>query len=335
MEKIYVVTGASGFLGSTVCSQLLEKGCHVRTVARKKSTLGNIPKGVQIYPGNIMDPESLDAVFKTGSENETEFIVIHCAAKISVLKHDEEAYVINVEGTKNMLRAAKEHHAKRFIYVGSVDALYNPKDGSVIYEPDEFYLENPDSDYALSKCEASRIVMEEVKKGMDGLVVMPSAILGPGDDKGGFISLMYKMYIKGIPPFSIKGGYDFVDVRDVASAIIKASEIAPAGSVYTLSGHFMSVTDMFDFMAKCLRRKKTIYTFPTKIILPFAPIVNAIMKSKGMDPLLTNNSLSLLASEAVFSHTKADKELGYRPRPIYNTIIDTIKYTMKKEGMRK
>lgn len=334
MRNVFIVTGASGFLGSTICKQLLENNVEVRTLSRSVSTSKHIPNGVKIYPGNILSPDSIDPLFDNDSNEEINFVVIHCASNISVTKHDPKTYVINVEGTKNMVRAAKDHHAARFVYIGSVDALYNPKDGSIISEPETFHLSKPDSDYARSKCEASAFIMNEINNGLNAIIIMPSCILGPGDYKGGFVSVMFSLYIRGIPPFSIKGGYDFVDVRDVASYTIKAAVTAPKGSVYILSGHYLSVTDVFDTMAKCLKRHKTIFSFPTWIVLPLAPFMNSYMKANGKDSVLTINSVGLLASEAVFSHERATKELNYHPRPITNTIIDSMKFIMK-EGMTK
>ncbi len=328
MNRIFIVTGASGFVGGQIAKDLIERGETVRVIARSKESAARLPATAEIYSGNILAPESIDKLFDN-PEN-ADIYVIHAAAYISVAKKDEKAYITNVEGTRNIIRACREHNVKRLVYIGSVDALYNPRDGKIISEPEKFHLSKPDSDYARSKCEASAMVMAAARSGLDAIVVMPSAVTGPGDRRG-FVSFMLQTYIKGIPPFSISGGYDFVDVRDLSAGILDALEKAPKGEAYILSGEYISVTDVFDTMAEYLGRKKTIATFPAGVLYPAAPFANIYFKKKLGKPLLTGNAIGLLKAGTTFSHEKAVKAFGYKVRPIKKTIIDTVDFLMESK----
>ena len=324
MEKIYIVTGASGFLGREVCCQLLSQGKQVRTLSRKSSTRGHIPEGVKIFAGNILDADSIDRLFASCSG--PEIVAIHCAGKISVRKHDKNGYLTNVEGTRNMINACRKYSASKLVYVSSVDALFNPGDGEIIYEPEVFYLNKPETDYARGKCDASALVMKASGLGLNSTVVMPSCIIGPGDYTGGLVTTLFTSYIKGIPPVSISGGYDFVDVRDVAAGIILAADKAANGTKYILSGTYRSVTEVFDIMSEELGKKKTKVTFPAKLLYPASPVITEVAAIKHAEPALTSSAIKLLESRAVFSHEKAEKELGYTIRPIEKTIEDTVKF---------
>ena len=327
MEKIYIVTGPSGYVGSEVCRQLLKRGDRVRGLTRRVDTRGHIPEGVELYAGNVLDIDSLDRLFTV--DEPAEIIVIHCAAKISVRKHDEAGYLINYEGTRNIINACKEHNVSKLVHIGSVDALFNPGNGETIYEPEEFFLADPPTDYARSKCEASALVMKASEEGLYSMVLMPSAVIGPGDYNGGLISTMFKMYLKGMPPVSVSGGYDFVDVRDVAHGILLAADKAANGSKYILSGHFRTVTQIYDIMAEGLNKTETKLTLPAKIIYPALPFISGAALITKKEPPITPNAVWLLESQAVFSHKKAEKELGYTVRPIKRTVFDTLEFIKK------
>ncbi len=335
MKQIYIVTGASGYLGRSICLYLLKYGFTVRSLVRSEKSAKNIPAGVELISGNILDPVSLDKLFYVSPGEEAEFIVIHSAAQISVKKHDEKAFVVNYEGTKNIVRACIENNAKRLVYIGSVDALYNPDDGSVITEPDRFHLDRPDTDYALSKCMASQYVLDASKDKLDAIILMPSCVLGPGDYRGGFVSLMFEFYISGMPPVALSGGYDFVDCRDFAKYTLKAAQEAKRGSVYIFSGHYMSTRDIFDTLATYMGKKKTKKLISGNAVLAMSPALNLALRFMKKDPMVTRASLWLLSSEAVFSHERAAKELGYKPRPIEETIRDTYLFTAKKMCRQK
>lgn len=324
MKEIYIVTGASGFVGGAICRRLLENNAEVRTLCRSKKTLPNIPGGVKVFSGNVLCPGTLDALFEC--DEDAGFYFIHAAAKISVTAHDEETRIINIKGTENVINACKKHNAKRLLYISSVDAVYNPKDGSVLKEPEVFEPLKMPNDYSRSKCIASEMVMKEAENGLDAVVVMPSCVIGPGDYKGGFVSFMISTYIKGIPPFSISGGYDFVDVRDVAELVVKALKEAEPGEKYIASGRYASVTDVFNIMADLLGRKKVKAALPAWLLYPAVPLSSIYFRAKGKEPLLTSDSITLLKIGTAFSHEKAARDFGYEPRPLEDTIKDTVDF---------
>lgn len=124
----------------------------------------------------------------------------------------------------------------------------------------------------------------------------------------------------------VKGGYDFVDVRDVVTGIISACLHGQAGECYILSGHYISVAELFQMIAKATEQR------PVKTFLPLwlakltAPLSEMYYNFKKQPPLYTKYSLYTLESNASFSHAKADRELGYSSRPPQTTISDTVKW---------
>lgn len=330
MKTIFIITGASGYVGCTLCDYLCRKNHEVRVLLRKPNPPYLDPRAVQ-YPGDVLDPASIDPLFS--SEEPAEFIVIHAASIVSVNKKDPEAYETNVAGTSNLIDACKAHNAKRLVYIGSVDALFNPNDKKEIPEPDDFNNECNESDYAKSKRDASQLVLQAAEEGLDAIICMPSCVIGPGDYKNGFVTFMLNLYIRGIPPVGITGGYDFVDVRDVAKGVVIAAFKAPAGSIYTFSGHFISIRDLFDLAAEHLGRSKTKLVVPTKLLYPLLPFVFIAFKLQRKRPPLSAEALRLLQSEARFSRERAKADLGFKPRPFRNTLNDTLDFLAAKKGL--
>lgn len=322
MDEFFVVTGAGGFLGSEICRQLINMGKNVKALCLDTNDSFNVPEGVKVYIGDVLNASDIDALFcDTGI-----YYFIHCAGKISVKKKDEATFNINYLGTKNVIDACLKHKVKRLVYISSVDALDHSEYLETITEPDIFYLPNPKSEYAKSKSMAANAVLEACDAGLDGVVCIPSCIIGPGDTKGGFISTMFTTFLKGIPPVSIKGGYDFVDVRDVARGIIAACEKGKKKNSYLLSGSFHSVTEAFDIMAEHLGRTKTIIEFPGQILYLASPFVEAIAALKNTEPILNKYAIELLTSNIHFSNEKAKSCLGYEISSFKKSITDTIDF---------
>ena len=335
-RSICIVTGAAGFLGSTLSGMLLSDGFRVRALVHNEKNAANVPAGAEIFVGDVLDPASLEALFAAPSdrssvpapslpgENDPSFLFFHAAAHLSVTKKDPECYEATVTGTKNVIAACRAHGAK-LIYFGSVDALENPGDGRLIAEPGRFHLEDPGSDYARSKADAGNLVLDAASEGLDACVILPSCLIGPGDRKGGFVTFMLKSFLKFRPRVSFRGGYDFADVRDAARGAMLASERGKCGGIYILSGKYISITKLFNGINELKGRKKISVTLPTGLLYAAAPFVNLANRLQGKRKILTANALKLLRTGAAFSHEKAARELGYTARPFEETLQDTLK----------
>jgi dihydroflavonol-4-reductase len=208
--------------------------------------------------------------------------------------------------------------------VSSCHAIPEGKKGSLITETRDFNPAAVVGHYAKTKSEASRLVQEAVKNdGLDAVTVHPSGIIGPGDFSNTHLTQMVADYLAGKIPAAIKGGYDFVDVRDVADGILLAAEKGKTGECYLLSNEYITVKELLNTLADITKRKPprmTVSHTAAKLSLPFFGVAGKVKKHR---PLFTLYSLYTLRSNSNFSHEKAAKELGYTPRSIRESLTDT------------
>ncbi len=222
MKKLFIITGANGHLGGTIVRMLNGRPVQVRGLVfgdKKKQDTGSI----HYYSGDVREPETLRPLFEGCEDMET--IVIHTAGIIDISNHvSPELYDVNVNGTKNILALCREYPVKRLVYVSSVHAIPEQKRGNVTGEIRDFSSDAVVGGYAKTKAEATREVLRAAQEGLDAVVVHPSGILGPYDRSGNHLVQMVAEYLHGTLPACVKGGYDFVDVRDVAEGCLLAAE---------------------------------------------------------------------------------------------------------------
>ena len=177
--------------------------------------------------------------------------------------------------------------------------------------------------YAKTKAEATQAVLDDVKAGLRAVVVQPSGILGPYDASGNHLVQMVSDYIRGRLPACVQGGYDFVDVRDVAQGCLLAAEKGRIGECYILSNRHYEVREVLA-MARAVCGGRRLPVLPMWMARAAAPMLEWVAKRRRERPLYTKYSLYTLASNDRFSHDKATLELGYRPRDLYQTVADTV-----------
>ena len=330
MEKRYIVTGANGHLGHTIVSMLADAGACVRALVYGGDPQGvPVPQQVEQVQGDVRDYASLAALFAEDEEHEN--IVIHTAGVVKIAsKADPNVYDVNVQGTKNIIRRCLENHAKRLVYVSSVHAIEEKHKGEKIEETKEFSPKRVVGLYAKSKAEATKAVLDSVSQGLDAVVVHPSGILGPGDYGHGHLTQMVIDACRGALRACVKGGYDFVDVRDVALGTIAAADKGRCGECYILSNRYYPVPAFLKLLHTVCGYREI------KLVLPFwlakatAPMSEWYYKLRHQPPLYTRYSLYTLQSNSWFDHSKATRELDYHPRPMEQTIADTVEFLQKQ-----
>ena len=331
MAKKYLLTGASGHLGSVVLKTLLEKGERVRVLVLPGEEK-YIPDGVETVTGDVTDVASLPLFFANADEDE--LILLHCAGIVTIASRASSLVnKVNVTGTDNVMRMAMQNHVKKAVYVSSVHAIVEKETGDTS-EPEGFYPEQIQDPYGKSKAMAAQVCLNYAKEGLDVSVVHPSGIIGPGDVRGSNHSVRSVIAMaKGLIPVSIKGGFDFVDVRDVAQGIIDCAEYGRKGECYILSGHYMSVRMLLNEISELCPIKVLPIEVPYGVVKAVAPlgekIGNLIGKGK---PLVTPYSIAVLNGNGHFTHEKATKEWGYQPRDMKETIRDTIEGSKKQRS---
>ncbi len=323
MYKKYLVTGATGFLGRSIIAELLKKKTEIYALVLPGDPLGpKLPKEVSILEGNVCHLDSLEDAFNVC---DSDTCVIHCAGIVSVAtKPGEALFRVNVIGTKNVLNLCVVHRVGKMIYVSSVHALPVAPKKMTIKETNTISAELVKGDYAKSKAMAMNLVLDAVSEGLNANIVLPSGIMGPSDIAKGSITQMIKSVIEGDLRFAVKGGYDFVDVRDVANGIVACSEHGKCGRSYILSGHYSSIQNIIETAQRHIGRKQKAIYLPFFLARIIAPIYERHCVKKSKPLFFTPLSVKVLASNGNFSNHQARLDFGFSPRPLEDTIRDMV-----------
>lgn len=321
MNKRYIITGANGHLGSTLIRMLAPTKTEIYGLVLPGEHCEDT-ETVHYIKGDVRDMSSLRPLFEC--EQEREIYVIHTAGIIDISETGSPLiYDVNIKGTQNMLALGKEYGVKRFLYVSSVHAIPEKDSYSVIRETNEFSADAVVGVYAQTKAAATQAVLDAGKQGMDVVVVHPSGIIGPNDPSGNHLVQLITDYLRGALPACVRGGYDFVDVRDIARGCLQALEKGTKGSCYILSNRHYEIRDLLDMVRRESSGRK-LMVMPMWLAKAFAPVMQLYAKIKKQRPLYTKYSLYTLRSNDRFSHDKATRELGYMPRDLRETIRDTV-----------
>lgn len=328
--KAYFITGISGFLGRNLTIELLKQK-DVQIVGLVLPNEKNLEfyeqyDNITLLRGNILNKDEVLQFLSTPADGEK--YLIHAAGKISVYKkNDPLTTEINVVGTRNVINACINKGFKKVVYVSSVDSVPKRKGNDVIYEPEEYDINKVDGVYSKSKVQANDIVLDAVKNsGLDACIVLPSAIMGPNDPFNAPINSAIKRFLNNKLPAITKGGYDIVDVRDVAKGIISVLENGIPGESYLLTGHYITVKGLIENAAKVANKKPVRNKVPHFVIKAASPFIQAHAKAHHKAPLFTGFSMDCLMQNSNYSCEKAKKELGYEPRSLEETMKDTINW---------
>ncbi len=327
---LYIITGAAGHLAGTILRSLRNTDCLVRglLLPGEKGITG---ENITYITGDVTKSETLDPLFQ--NTGDAKVIVLHCAGLVSIQKKVSPAiYRVNVTGTQNIIHKCQQYGVHRLVYVSSVHAFPERK-GAVIREVDQFSPDTVDGAYAKTKAESTQAVLDAAKSGLNAVIVHPSGIIGPFDRYGSnHIVQMMSLYLKHRLPVGVRGGYDFVDVRDVAEGILLAAEKGRQGECYILSNRYISMREIFDEMRVCTGRKRQFLLMPHFAALLFAPICEWYAKVTHTRSLYTAYSIKTLSSQVSFCHDKATAELGYHTRSFSDTVNDTLTYLQQDMG---
>ncbi len=321
--KTYIITGANGFLGNNIVRELQGQDCEIRALVMPGDKLHSLD-GLRctLYEGDVTKPETLGEIFAVEDGSET--VVIHCAAIVTVKsKFNQKVYDVNVGGALNVAEKALSIGA-RLVYVSSVHAI--PERGQkVIGETKEFDPELVVGQYAKTKAETANALLKMSReRGLDVVIVHPSGMLGPHDFGHSHLTQLVLDFCNGKLGACVKGGYDFVDVRDVAAGILSAAERGRTGECYILSNRYVEIKELLDTVSEVRGTKKIKVVLPMWLAKVTAPLSEAYYALLKQPPLYTRYSLYTISTHVTFTHEKAAKELDFSPRPIRDTVSDTV-----------
>ena len=328
MGVTYIVTGAAGHLGGTIVRLLSQTGQEVRALSLAGETQ-RARRGVSWYTGDVRRTESLRALF-SGLDGRDVY-VIHAAGVVDISgEMSARMRDVNVEGTKNIIAFCRALNVRRLVYVSSVHAIPEREDMGVMREIRAFSPDAVTGGYAKTKAEATQAVLDAAAAGLDAVVVHPSGILGPYDDAGNHLVQVLRDYLRGKLPACVRGGYDLVDVRDVAAGCVRAALHGRSGECYILSNRHYEVSDMLKLAREAGGGRK-LPVLPMWMAEAAVPLLGLVAKLRRQRPLYTRYSLYALKSNDRFDHDKATAELNYRPRDLRATIRDTVRYLKARQ----
>lgn len=318
MKKV-VVTGASGHIGANLVRELLARGYAVAALVRNSSqALEGLD--VERHDGDVRDIDSLRLAF-TGAS-----LVFHLAAYISIRAGERDRLqAVNVEGTRNVLRACCSEDVGTLVHFSSIHALDMRPLGHPVTEDTRLLNDGEGSGYDCSKAVADRLVRDNDCASLSTRIIYPTAVIGPNDFSGSLTGQAIKRMASGRLPVLVDGGFDWVDARDVAAGAVDAAEEGAHGDRYILSGHYRSIPEMAKEIAALAGTSPPRFSLPPRLAGLFTPFIGAWSRLRGEAPLYTHDSLATLTGNPDISHALATQKLGYHPRPFETSIEDTLR----------
>lgn len=324
--KRALVTGATGFLGSALCQALVQHGYHVRAMfrnSRKLSALENLD--LEVMPGDVTDTGSLNRLV-SGVD-----LVFHIAAMFrDASKGPREYRRVNVEGTKNVLAAAKEAGVRKVIHCSTVGVHGHipnpPANESEAYRPGDHYQ--------VSKCAGEKVAKNSFDGGLiDGCIIRPAMLWGPGDKRT--LKLFRGIQKRQMPMIGDgKTLFHWVMAADVAKAFILAAEIPESSrQTYIIAGERpVTITELFALIANRLNTNVLPVRLPAAPLQLAGSLIEAICVPLGISPPIYRRRVDFFTKSRAFDCTKAKRELGYRPSHSIESEIDIIIASYRELG---
>jgi dihydroflavonol-4-reductase len=317
-----LVTGGSGLLGKEVITQLLAQGKTVRAIYNK-TPLAFADGTVEQMVCNILDVTTLAEVMQDITT------VYHCAAVVTFNPaKKQEMFKINIEGTANVVNAALDAGVKKLVHVSSVAALGRIRENEMITETMNWTEETSNSAYGQSKYLAEIEVWRGIAEGLPAVIVNPTIILGAGNWEEGSTKIFQSVYNEF--PWYAEGTTGFVDVKDVAKAMLLLMESNISSQRFIITAANKSYKEMFDLIAAAFG-KKTPHKKVTPLIAAFVWRLEAIKSwFTKKEPLITKETAKTALAKVNFDNSKLLKFLpGFVYRPVNATVADVCKELMR------
>jgi dihydroflavonol-4-reductase len=318
-----LLTGATGFVGSAVARSLVRAGFPVRVLVRTGSArfhLGDLD--LQFTEGDLRDADSV-----VRAARGTRY-VFHVAADYRLWARDpREIYTANVDGTRNVMQAALRAGVERVVYTSSVATLGLRPDGAPADESIPLSEAQGIGAYKRSKIAAERLVEAMIASdGLPAVIVNPSTPVGPRDVKPTPTGRIVIEAARGRIPGFVDTGLNLVHVDDVADGHLAALEHGIVGERYILGGANVTFADMLADIARLVGRHPPRLRIPRAAIMPVAYAAEALARLTGREPFATVDGVRMAKYRMFFTAAKAERDLGYRPRPYVAALEDAVQW---------
>jgi dihydroflavonol-4-reductase len=318
-----LVTGASGFVGWHVARLLVDRGYSVRALVRAGSRIENLE--CERLTGDLRDPDSL-ARAAAGCG-----LVFHVAADYRLwARHPEELYRSNVEGTRNLLEAARKARVERVVYTSTVGCIGIPHaaagDGALGDEAAPVTLADMTGHYKRSKFLAEQVALEFARDDLPVVIVNPTAPVGDHDVKPTPTGQIVLDFLNGDMPAFIDTGLNVVDARDVAAGELLACERGRPGERYILGSENLTLAEILRKLAGITGRKAPTVRLPYAVAYCAGACSTAWADLTGRPPRVPMDAVRMARKKMWVTHEKARRELGFEPGPAEGALARAVEW---------
>ncbi len=335
MGSKVLVTGASGLVGANLVRSLMQQGREVCALVHSDHrALADLE--IETITADVCDLDSIERAM-AGVD-----VVYHLAGSISLEANPGQAELaVNTLGTRNVVAACLRHRVRRLLHFSSIDAVRPALVGKPVDES-QLLVDEGCSErdlarippYDLSKAQGEREVQAGNTQGLDAVILRPTALLGPNDFKPSYLGQALIQLAEGRIPALVRGGFNWVDVRDVVAGALRAEQVAPPGARYTLGGNFHTIRQVAEMVAAYSAHPAPLFTVPMWLADVFAPVMLKLARFNGSHPIYTRVTLDVLRSNRQVSYARAITELGYTARPLFETVHDTLAWFQEHAYLR-
>ncbi len=307
------LTGATGFVGSHVAEALHAAGADLRLLTRKTSRTEHLASlNADLVTGDLRQPESLRTALAACDA------LVHVAADYRLWVRDPDAmYAANVQGTRSLLQMAREVGVRRVVYTSSVATMGFRADGTVVDETTPVSLDDMIGHYKRSKFLAEQEAIAAARGGQHVVILNPTTPIGANDVKPTPTGRIVVDFLKRNFPAYVDTGLNFVDVEDVAAMHVRALERGTPGERYILGGENLTLKQFLDRMAMMTGLPSPSMRVPNSVAMTFAFFDEWITgRIRGQEPRATVEAVRMGKKKMFASSAKAERDLGYRARPI-------------------
>jgi dihydroflavonol-4-reductase len=325
-----LLTGGTGFIGAHVARALLERGEAVRCLVRPTSRLDNLEGlNVERAVGDVTDLDSLRRA-AAGCDR-----IFHCAADYRLFATDPtELYRNNVDGTRNILRAAADANA-RLVYTSSVGTLATPGEGSPANEEAVGSLAQMVGDYKRSKFLAQREVEAWAGRGLAVVIVSPATVVGEGDARPTPTGEIIVDFLNGRLPAYVDTGLNLIDVRDVAVGHVLAASRGRPGHNYILANRNLAFRELLLLLARLTGLPAPRLRLPRWLPLGIAHLEAPWARWRGQRPRVPLEAARMACTKMYFDGSKAVRELGLPQSPIERALRRAISWFVERGYVRR
>ena len=318
--KVFL-TGATGFVGHHVAHALAAQGADLRLLVRKSSNLQNL-EGIrgETVLGDLLDPESL----RSGLEGCD--ALMHVAADYRLWIRDPKSmYRANVDGTRELLRMARETGVKRVVYTSSVATMHFRTDGLVINEDTPVSLKDMVGHYKRSKFLAEQEALKAAQSGQQVILLNPTTPIGPYDWKPTPTGRIFVDFLNRKFPAYVDTGLNLVDVTEVARTHVAALTVGKPGKRYILGGENLTLKQILDKMAAITGLPSPTTKIPFAVAATYAFFEEWITgRIRGKEPRATLEEVRMGRKKMFASSAHAQQELDFRIVPVYPAMRAAI-----------